>query len=407
MGYLTAQKQEEVLSRGYDINVWISDRKGRKSSATQETLLSDALNGSPFILLRNKKDELINESWLSEYIVNKYSDYIFYTEKINSNIVAIKVKTPNDKTFIYCYGLYVSLVQKYKSSYYKGFESVKYVVWEECIPNTPLIQNIKYIRLRCMSEIYNVLSITSTIARDNRVQLIWLGNDISDNILNPVTIAFNLLERLSPNMEIEENVILNDREYSFYFNYFDFEGAVNHWLYNKNLHITNNIDNKNLVKYNIQLKSEFKKYYIYNAGNFIHISDKCYAVSDNLNSGIYSTVDFFKKYNAQAILSVFGLKEALNVLCTFRGVSRREIAHYFGSEWYRGNIDFVPDSVTDNAVIIDLEKIVNMSLSDIMRLNNYDGIKNLNELRKTHTVTYSNIKIMLLMEELGNILLFT
>lgn len=228
MSYLTPQKQEEILSRGYDINVWISDRSGRKSSVTQETLLEEALNGSPFVLLRNKKDELINESWLSQYIVNKFSDYTFYSEKINSNIVALKVKTPNDKVFIYCYGLYISLAQKYKSSYYKGFESVKYVVWEECIPNTPLIQNIKHIRSRCMSEIYNVLSITSTIARDNRVQLIWLGNDIPDNILNPVTIAFNLLERLSPNMEIEESVTLNDREYSFYFNYFDFEGAVNH-----------------------------------------------------------------------------------------------------------------------------------------------------------------------------------
>lgn len=407
MSYLTPQKQNEVLSRGYDINVWISDRKGRKSSTTQETLLSDALNGSPFILLRNKKDERINESWLSEYIVNKYSDYTFYSEKINSNIVAIKVKTPDDKVFIYCYGLYVSLAQKYKSSYYKGFEAVKYVVWEECIPNTPLIQNIKYIRSRCMAEIYNVLSITSTIARDNKVQLIWLGNDISANILNPVTISFNLLERISPNMEIEESVTLNDREYSFYFNYFDFEGAVNHWLYNKNLHISNYIENKNLVKYNIQLKSEFKTYYIYNAGNFIHISDKNYVTAGNLSSNIYTIEDFFKKYNAQTLLVVFKLQDALNTLCTFRGVSRREIAHYFGNEWYRGNINFTPDSVADTAVIIDLEKIVNMSLVDIMRLNNYYDIKNLDELRKKNSVTYSNIKIMLLMEELGNILLFT
>lgn len=407
MSYLTLRKQEEILSRGYDINVWISDRKGRKSSTTQETLLVDALNGSPFILLRNKKDELINESWLSEYIVNKYSDYTFYTEKINSNIVAIKVKTPNDKVFIYCYGLYVSLAQKYKSSYYKGFERVKFVVWEECIPNTPLFQNIKYIRSRCMSEIYNVLSITSTIARDNKVQLIWLGNDISDNILNPVTIAFNLLERLSPNMEIEESVTLNGREYSFYFNYFDFEGAVNHWLYNKNLHIANNIENENLIKYNIQLKSEFKTYYIYNAGNFIHISDKNYITAANLSSNIYTIEDFFKKYSAQTLINKYGLKTALSMLCTFYGVSRRVIIQYFGKNWYYGDIVFAPDNISDNTIIIDIEKIVNMSLADIMRLNNYYDIKNLNELRKTSSVTYSNIKIMLLMEELGNILMFT
>lgn len=407
MGYLTPQKQEQILSRGYDINIWISDRKGRKSSTTQECLLSEALAGSPFVLLRNKKDELINESWFSEYIIKKYSDYTFYSEKINSNIVAIKVKTPEDKTFIYCYGLYISLAQKYKSSYYKGFESVKYVVWEECIPNAPLIQNIKHIRSRCMTEIYNVLSITSTIARDNKVQLIWLGNDIPENILNPVTIAFNLLERLSPNMEIEENVTLNDRDYTFYFNYFDFEGAVNHWLYNKNLHISNTIKNENLIKYDIQLQTEFKTYFVYNAGNFIHISDINYMTVENLSSHIYSIEDFFKKYRAQDLFNEYELTTALTMLCTFYGVSRREIAHYFGNEWYRGKIDFSPDNVTDNIEIIDLEKIVNMSLADIMRLNNYYDIKNLNELRKTQSVTYSNIKIMLLMEELSNILLFT
>lgn len=407
MSYLTPQKQEEILSRGYDINVWISDRSGRKSSVTQETLLEEALNGSPFVLLRNKKDELINESWLSEYVVNKYKDYSFYSEKINSNIVAIKVKTPDDKTFIYCYGLYVSLAQKYKSSYYNGFESVKYVVWEECIPNTPLIQNIKHIRSRCMTEIYNVLSITSTIARDNKVQLIWLGNDIADNILNPVTIAFNLLERLSPNMEIEESVTLNDREYTFYFNYFDFEGAVNHWLFNKNLHISNTIDNDDLIKYDIQLKSEFKTYYIYNAGNFCHISDKNYITAGNLNSNIYTIEDFFKKYSAQTLINKYGLKTALSMLCTFYGVSRRVIIQYFGENWYYGDIVFAPDNISDNTIIIELDKIVNMSLADIMRLNNYYDIKNLNELRRTCSVTYSNIKIMLLMEELGNILMFT
>lgn len=407
MGYLTPQQQEEILSRGYDINIWISDRKGRKSSTTQECLLSEALAGSPFVLLRNKKDELINESWFSEYVIKKYSDYTFYSEKINSNIVAIKVKTPEDKTFIYCYGLYISLAQKYKSSYYKGFESVKYVVWEECIPNVPLIQNIKHIRSRCMTEIYNVLSITSTIARDNKVQLIWLGNDIPENILNPVTIAFNLLERLSPNMEIEESVTLNEREYTFYFNYFDFEGAVNHWLYNKNLHISNTITSENLIKYDIQLKTEFKTYYIYNAGNFLHISDINYMAVENLSSHIYSIEDFFKKYRAQDLFNEYELTTALTILCTFYGVSRKTISQYFGEGWYHGKIDFSPDNVTDNTVIIDLEKIVNMSLADIMRLNNYYDIKNLNELRKTQSVTYSNIKIMLLMEELGNILLFT
>lgn len=405
--YLTTEKQKEILSRGYDINVWISDRSGRKSSVTQETLLEEALNGSPFILLRNKKDEIISESWLSEYVSNKYNEYTFFTEKINSNIIAIKVKGPDDKVYIYCYGLYVSLSQKYKSNYYEGFEAVKYVVWEECIPNTPLLQNIKHIRARCMTEIINVLSITSTVARDNKVQLIWLGNDIKFNILNPVTIGFNLLERLEPNMEITESVIFNDKKYSFYFNYFDFDGAVNHWLYNDNLHITNRIKADNLVKYNIVLKTEFKKYYMYNAGNFIHISDINYTDAVTSDSGIYSIEDFFKRFNAINLYENCRLNIALTMLCSFYGVPYRLICKYFGNSWVQGYINFKSDVIEDNTIIIDLEKILTLSLSDIMRLPEYDDLKNLNEIRKTCSMTYSNIKIMLLMEELGNILMFT
>lgn len=405
--YLTPEKQKEVLTRGADINVWISDRSGRKSSVTQETLLEEALNGSPFILLRSKKDELISEAWLSEYVLNKYKEYTFYTERVNSNIVVIKVKTPDDEVFIYCYGLYLSLAQKYKSNYYEGFEAVKYVVWEECIPNYPLAQNVKHIRARCMTEIYNVLSITSTIARDNKVQLIWLGNDIKENILNPVTIAFNLLERLEADMELEGVVNLNDRDYTFYFNYFDFDGAVNHWLYNDNLHIAARVDCDNMVKYNIRIKSEFKTYYIYNCGNFIHISDIDYTQAQRTDSGVYTIEDFFKKFNGYNLYMDYPLNVALTMLCSFYGVPMSVITHYFGSKWYRGEINFKPDSEELVTVTLDLEKITGMSLAELMRLPEYAELKNINDMRKNVSMTYSNIKIYMLMEELGNILMFT
>lgn len=405
--YLTVNKQKEVLRRGLDINVWISDRSGRKSSVTQETLLEEALNGSPFILLRNKKDEIISESWLSEYMLNKYDDFTFWTEKVNSNIAVIKVRTPDDEVFIYCYGLYVSLAQKYKSNYYEGFESVRYVVWEECIPNTPLLQNIRHIRTRCMTEIYNVLSITSTIARDNKVQLIWLGNDIKENILNPVTIGFNLLERLTADLEVSETVIFNDREYSFYFNYFDFDGAVNHWLYNDNFHIANTIEADGAVKYNIILKTEYKNYFIYNCGRFVHISDIDYTSAQTTTSGIYTPADFFKKFNAIKLYNNYELHNALNMLCSFYGVPKTVIAHYFGKFWYRGQCNFKADDINDNYSVIDIEKVINLSLSDILQLPEYTYIQNVNQIKKTCSVTYSNIKIMLLLEELANILLFT
>lgn len=405
--YLTPEKQKEVLTRGADINVWISDRSGRKSSVTQETLLEEALNGSPFILLRSKKDELISEAWLSEYVLNKYKEYSFYTERVNSNIVVIKVKTPDDEVFIYCYGLYLSLAQKYKSNYYEGFESVKYVVWEECIPNYPLAQNVKHIRSRCMTEIYNVLSIASTIARDNKVQLIWLGNDIKENILNPVTIAFNLLERLEADMELEGVVNLNDRDYTFYFNYFDFDGAVNHWLYNDNLHIAARVNCDNMVKYNIRIKSEFKTYYIYNCGNFIHISDIDYTQAQRTDSGVYTIEDFFTNFNGYNLFMDYPLNVALTMLCSFYGVPMSVITHYFGSKWYRGEINFKPDSEELVTITLDLEKITGMSLAELMRLPEYAELKNINDMRKNVSMTYSNIKIYMLMEELGNILMFT
>lgn len=75
--YLTPEKIKKVISKGYDINTFISDRAGRKSSTVQEWLIEEAENGRPFILLRNKKDEEINENWLSEYVADKFNDYVF------------------------------------------------------------------------------------------------------------------------------------------------------------------------------------------------------------------------------------------------------------------------------------------------------------------------------------------
>lgn len=405
--FLSVDKVKDVLSKGFDINSWISDRSGRKSSTIQDYLIQEALDDRPFVLLRNKKDEEITENWLSDYILEKYSDYVFYSEKINSNIVALKFRAPNNENYLLCYGLYVSLQQKYKSSYYEGFEKVKYIVWEECIPNQPLLQNIKHIRARCMTEIYNVLSIASTIARDRQIQHIWLGNDIKMNILNPVTIGFNVLERLDINTPIIDKAVFNDKEYSFYFEYFDFENSVNHWLYNESLHITRELSNtENIIKYNILIKSEFKTYYIYNCGSYVHISDIDYIGSKTINNEIRTELDFFKKFNAERIYLNYSLRTALTILCTFQGVPNRIIAKYFGPEWVKGKIEFNPIIEEISDTVINIEEIIDMNLSDIMNLPEYSEIYNLNELKKVNTMTFSNIKIQLLIEELSNIFLF-
>lgn len=405
--WLSKERLKNILGLGYTLNSLISDRAGRKSSAAQEFFIEEAENGRPFVLLRNKKDEEINENWLSDYIVNKYKDYKFFTERINSNIVAVKFTTPDDMTFLLCYGLYVSLQQKYKSSYYEGFEKVQYILWEECIPNIPLLQNIRHIRLRCMTEIINVLSIGSTIARGRKIQYIWLGNDIKENILNPVTIGFNLLERLEINNPITDKAVFNDTEYDFYFEYFDFPGAVNHWLFNESLHIARRIEpDANIIKYNTVIKSEFREYYIYNCGKYIHISDIDYIESKTLDGQIRTAADFFRKFNAEHLYNEYELRTALTLLCTFYGVSSRIIKQYFGDTWVNGEIEFRAPEVENDITVIELEKIVTQNLSDIVKAPEYDEIYKLNELKKNTVITYSNIKIQMLMEELYQILLF-
>lgn len=405
--WLSKDRLKTILGFGYTLNALISDRAGRKSSAAQEFFIEEAMKDRPFILLRNKKDEEITENWLSDYVVNKYSDYSFFTEKINSNIVAVKFTTPENLTYLLCYGLYVSLQQKYKSSYYEGFEKVKYILWEECIPNIPLLQNIRHIRTRCMTEINNVLSIGSTISRGRNIQYIWLGNDIKENILNPITIGFNLLERLEINKPITDKAIFNDTEYDFYFEYFDFPGAVNHWLFNEGLQIARTIEpDENIIKYNTIIKTNFKTYYIYNCGKYLHISDIDYIEAAALDDNIKTINDFFRKFNAADLLKNYDLRTALTILCTFYGVPSRIIKDYFGDNWIKGEIEFKTPEENNNIIVIELENVLKQNLSDIVKANNYDEIYKLNELRKANVITYSNIKIQMLMEELYQILLF-
>lgn len=409
--YLNKTELKNTLAIGYNINCWISDRAGRKSSTVQDFLIEEAENGRPFILLRNKKDEEITENWLSDYIVNKYSDYVFFTEKINSNIVALNFRTPDNQVYLLCYGLYVSLQQKYKSSYYDGFEKVKYIVWEECIPNIPLVQNIKHIRTRCLTEVNNVLSIGSTVSRGRDIQYIWLGNDIKENILNPVTVCFNLLERLESDEPIVDNVIFNDIEYSFYFNYFSFPGSVEHWLNNENLHLTrylseSSVKLEKLVKYDIEIKTAFKKYFLYNCGNFYHISDVDYIDSRKIDNNVKTELDFFKKFNAERLYRNYNIRTALTILCTFQGVPARVIREYFGDNWVKGILEFKPPVFSDKTVYIDIEDLLSKPLSDIINMPQYSELLNINEIYKNNVLTFSNIKILMLFEELKNILMF-
>lgn len=88
---LTKDKFKSVLSRGNDINIFISDRGGHKSSVAQDFYIDEAMHGNPFILIRSKKDEAITANWLSEYVrgIAAERGLKFWSEKVNPNIQAI------------------------------------------------------------------------------------------------------------------------------------------------------------------------------------------------------------------------------------------------------------------------------------------------------------------------------
>ena len=65
---LTVEKLKSDLKKGKDINIYISDRGGRKSSAVQDFLIDHNIKtGECFCVMRSKSDEQITDRWFSEY----------------------------------------------------------------------------------------------------------------------------------------------------------------------------------------------------------------------------------------------------------------------------------------------------------------------------------------------------
>lgn len=114
---LTKDKFKSVLSRGNDINIFISDRGGHKSSVAQDFYIDEAMHGNPFILIRSKKDEAITANWLSEYVrgIAAERGLKFWSEKVNPNIQAIYFSDKDENKYLYCYGLWLSLSENIKA----------------------------------------------------------------------------------------------------------------------------------------------------------------------------------------------------------------------------------------------------------------------------------------------------
>ena len=400
---LTIDRFKNILENNPDVDIYtfISDRGGWKTSSIQIALIDNAINhGEPFILVRTKKDEYISDSWFSEftrkYFIDKKIDFV--TERINTNIVRVSAIVDSEKHTI-LYGLWLSIAEKYKSNYFKGFEKVRFLIWEECIPNKRISQNIKNVIEYHSDLLLDILSIASTVARNNRIQYIFIGNDIEFNIINSITVSFDILERLSENCEIVDCAKINGRKYKYYFNYFSFSGAVNHWLINIDNDINNSINIKNINSFNIVLKSHYKSYYLYSIDNYVYITEQKNSKVDIINN----IKEFFIYYDELETYNQYDLETALSILYTYKPHLRAPINEYFGNV---NNPIFHKTNKTNPHNLINLYELSKMRYSDIVQLSNFSDIKNFINIMKKSNIIYSNIAIKLLCEQLKNRMIF-
>ena len=388
---LTVEKLKSDLKKGKDINIYISDRGGRKSSAVQDFLIENNIKtGECFCVMRSKSDEQITDLWFSEYVRKKYNKmgYYFESDKIGKNVAVVYICNKNDNTKnVLLFGLWISLAEKYKSSYIDGFEKIKYFVWEECVPNERIYQKIVYVLEKFCQPLKNVISIGSTVARTNKHQFIFLGNDIPENIINPVTVTFNLLERLKFDTDIFDTVKINNKQYSFMFSYFSVdEKTIPHWCINYDFDVANNLSVKGKKKFNFILISEYNRYYVYKFDNFLYISSQ--KTESEQERVFESAVDFFDFYGAKHLLENYQIEIALLLLQTLYQVPQKEIDKYFNLKY-----EFSPIVNKNPDDIINIYELSKMNMAEISLANNFDEIIILRNILKENKIIFENLAI--------------
>ena len=397
------EKDVQRLNKKSSSNVrlfgYISDRSGRKSSAFQSRIIDKAINGKPSIIIRNKTNRPITDKWFSDYMqeyINE-NNYYTYSEKIEEFKGAMTITylctnpdSPEDNTHILYYGLYLSVQDMYKSNFYSGWDNVEDFIFEEAIPSERLVQDERHIISNSMKQMFDLLSIVSTVSRGRAVNCFLLGNDIKYNLLNPLTISFDLLERIEINKRIIDTCVINDIKYDFLFLYFDFPGSVNHWLIDDDKKIDSTIPVDNLPFKNYGFITKFKKYLIYTYNSKQYISDKQFESKNKINSKKellhslgYDDYLYSPDIQIQILLN-HGTEE-----------DKAEIYRYI-DKFGRFRVPKVDDSV----YYFDLEKISKMKIHEIDSMPNSEVFKGLLiEFFKFKTI-YSNYKIKTVLNEL-------
>lgn len=360
MAYLTKKKVKNDLLQN-DICIYISDRKGRKSSVIQDIMIEKWVKNDYkpiFMLFRTKTDENVTESWFSKFMTKKYGEkYKFYHKKIDRFITVICAKV-GDKEKILCFNFFVSASQKYKSLYYNGFEFIEYVIWEECIPENRLTQNVDVINKS--DEILNkVFSIASTVCRENKPKFIFLGNDIEYNFLNPITVKFNLLDKIQLDKDISGNVFLYNDLYKFNFYYFSFKNSVNHWQDVQDLTFIKDLSKLGRQQPFIFILNEIK-YYLYENDIAINIIEFNNIEESNERKILlkYFPPEVAEQYFSMSIEN----KQVFLELLRFRNMSFNAVFNlYYDTERYKNILVYIFKDKTEKTKTYEyeLDRILN------------------------------------------------
>lgn len=384
-------------TNGINLIGYISDRGGRKSSSLQELLLEDYT--STAIVIREKSNRPITANWFSEYEQEQIQSkgWSVYTEQITEYKGAMSVtylctdkENPADNTHILFYGMYLSLADVYKSNFYEGWNKVERVIWEEAVPKSKLIQEERYILDRAMDQMIDLMSICSTVSRGRDLFVYLLGNDISYNVLNPMTLCFNLLERLEINKTIIDTAIIDDIRYNFLFRYFDFEGSTNHWLISDDKKVDNTIDIEGLTLHKIGFKSKFNNYYIYRYKTGLYVCQR-----SNIKDNRYtSKLDMIKKLGFDLIYN--NIDVTITMIKRFHPEYNDVINQYidpFG-RFRRPQLEETPK-------IYNIDNLLNMKKHQFDSLEDVGSLSTLlDAIVKQSTTIYSNHYIKLLLERI-------
>lgn len=356
---------DEFKKLNVDINVLLSPRGCRKSTDLQLFIVEKYLqNDELFLICRRKIDEPITQQWFSSYAQEQIHNKGYYitSQTIDRYLVRFDiVNRETEEISIIGYGAYLSVSGKYKSNYFTDCEKITNVILEECIDENEGV----YISHSKKHIIQNLLSIASTICRNNKPIFWLLGNDIPNGYNCNLCYDLNIIDDLTPNViHLSEYINYDKIKYKVAYKYFgDNEQLC--WIdelnnYKKSIQTYNTISQ---TMYKIIYKQT--EYFLYMTDNYLTISTKI----DNAN--YYSIEELCK-------LITNDLPFTTDSLLYLSFYFPKEFKKYFKTISTSHGYEFEPKKISKKIVINDF---CIFNLDDYKNKSLLDNIKSENSLR--------------------------